>query len=194
MRKRIVKKTLIYLMLAMIIGAGPILLTKSVYSLGVNELMTSLGVTSLAEGKIAPGFTLKDLDGKKVSLSDYRGKLIFLNFWATWCPPCRREMPSMERLYQRFKDEDFVILAVDLREGKRVVEKFARKYKLNFPILLDSTGKTGDAYGIRAIPTTYFIDRQGKLIGKAVGARDWASKNAFELIEHLLEKPAPLKI
>lgn len=188
MTKRIAKGTLIYFTLIMIIGAGPFLLTKSVYSSETDKLMVSLGVTSLAERKIASGFTLKDINGKEVSLSDYRGKLVFLNFWATWCPPCRREMPSMEKLYQRFKDEDFVMLAVDLRESKKVVERFARKYKLNFPILLDSTGKTGDTYGVRAIPTTYLVNRQGELIGKAVGARDWASKNAFELIEHLLRE------
>lgn len=94
----------------------------------------------------------------------------------------------MEELYQRFKDEDFVMLAIDLRESQNTVKDFAREYKLNFPILLDLTGKIGDTYGVRAIPTTYLIDRQGKLIGKAVGARDWASQEAFELIEHLLEE------
>lgn len=94
----------------------------------------------------------------------------------------------MERLYQRFKDDQFVILAVDLRENKSVVKKFARQYKLNFPILLDSTGKTGDTYSVRAIPTTYLVNPQGELIGKAVGAREWASKEAFELIEYLLRE------
>ena len=162
--------------------------TGLVYSAGVDELMASIGITSLPKGKIASDFTLKDLNGKVVSLSDYRGKIVFLNFWATWCPPCRKEMPSMEKLYQRFKDEDFVMLAVDLRERQSTVKDFARDYKLNFTILLDSTGKVSDIYGVRAIPTTYLVNRQGKLIGKAVGARDWASKKAFELIEHLLKE------
>lgn len=155
------------------------------------ELMPSatlLGIQIFEERVKVRDFKLKDLSGKEVNLSDYYGKLVFLNFWATWCPPCREEMPSMEKLYQRFKDEDFVMLAVDLRESQSTVKDFAREYKLNFPILLDLTGKIGDTYGVRAIPTTYLIDRQGKLIGKAVGARDWASQEAFELIEHLLEE------
>lgn len=162
--------------------------TGLVYSAELDELMAPLGITSLPKGKIAADFTLKDLNGKEVSLSDYRGKIVFLNFWATWCPPCRQEMPSMEKLYQRFKDKDFVMLAVDLRERQSTVKDFASDYKLNFTILLDSRGKVSDTYGVRAIPTTYLINRKGKLIGKAVGARDWAGKEAFELIEHLLKE------
>ena len=187
MTKRIVKRAIIYVMLIMIIGIV-FILPEPVCSSEVNELITSLGITSLPEGKTAPDFTLENLNGKEVSLSDYRGRLVFLNFWATWCPPCRSEMPSMEKLYQKFRDEDFVILAVDLRESQNTVKDFARDYKLNFSILLDSTGKIGDTYGVRAIPTTYLINPQGKLIGKAVVARDWASQEAVKLVVQLLEE------
>lgn len=183
-----IKKARVYATLVMTLGFVFILSAELAYSLEVNELMASLGITSLPEGKTATDFTLKNLNGKEVSLSDYRGRLVFLNFWATWCPPCRMEMPSMEKLYQRFKDDDFVMLAVDLRESQKIVKKFVDDYELNFTILLDSDGRIGDTYGVRAIPTTYLIDRQGRLIGKAVGARDWASQEAFKLIEHLLEE------
>ncbi len=150
------------------------------------HFMDALGIVAL-NGKIpAPEFTLKDLNGREVSLKDHRGKIVFLNFWATWCPPCRDEMPSMEKLYNEFRKEDFVILAIDLQESERRVKAFRDEFKLNFPILLDSDGMIGLAYGVRSIPTTYLVDREGYLIGGALGARNWASKDAFGLINHLL--------
>lgn len=154
----------------------------------IDKHMDSLGIAKPIKGVSPPDFTLKTLDGKEVSLSDYRGKIVFLNFWATWCPPCRSEMPSMEKLYQKFKDEDFVMLAVSLRENKEKVENFMRDYKLNFPALLDSTGKVGNTYMVRSIPTTYLISRHGDIIGKAIGARNWASEDSFKLFSALLEK------
>jgi peroxiredoxin len=145
-----------------------------------------LGVVRIDGELKAPDFTLRDLNGETVSLEDYRGKLIFLNFWATWCMPCRSEMPSMERLYIEFKDRGFTMLAVDLREGTGKVKAFREKFKLSFPILLDSDGRVGRMYGVRSIPTTYLIDQEGNVIGGALGARDWVSKEALELIEHLM--------
>ena len=127
-----------------------------------SKYMNSLGIAQPG-GIESTDFTLKTLDGKDVSLSDYQGKIVFLNFWATWCPPCRGEMPSMEQLYQKFKDKDFVMLAVDLREDKDAVEKFIEEYKLNFPVLLDSKGKVGRTYMVTNIPTTYLISNQGNL-------------------------------
>jgi peroxiredoxin len=151
-----------------------------------SHFWNDLAVVKVDEELKAPSFALKDLSGKEVKLEDYRGKLIFLNFWATWCPPCRQEMPSMERLYTEFKDRGFTMLAVDLREGTGKVKAFKEKFKLSFPILLDSDGRVGLMYGVRSIPTTYLIDREGNMIGGALGARDWASKEAFEFFEHLL--------
>jgi len=95
-------------------------------------------------------------------------------------------MPSMEKLYTEFKDRDFTMLAVDLREGTKKVRAFKERFKLNFPILLDYDGRVGLRYGVRSIPTTYLIDREGYVIGGALGARDWASKEVFELINQLL--------
>jgi peroxiredoxin len=146
----------------------------------------ALAIVKIDEKLTAPSFTLKDLNGKEVKLEDHRGKIVFLNFWATWCRPCRTEMPSMEKLYTEFRDRDFIMLAVDLQEGTRKVRAFKEKFKLNFPILLDSDGSVGSEYGVRSIPTTYLIDREGYVIGGALGPRDWASKEAFELFDHLL--------
>jgi thiol-disulfide isomerase/thioredoxin len=136
----------------------------------------------------AQNFILPDLNGSKVSLADHRGKIVFLNFWATWCPPCRAEMPSMEKLYSKFKDNDFTILAVNLGENEKQVRAFKESYKLNFPILLDADSSLGSIYGAISIPTTYLIDREGYIMGGALGPRDWASREAFDLINSLLKK------
>jgi len=135
---------------------------------------------------MADDFTLKTIEGKQVSLSDYKGKSVFLNFWATWCTPCRSEMPSMEKLYQKFKDKDFIMLAVNLQEKSEQISKFMKDNKLTFPALIDK-GEVGNKYGVSSIPTTLFIDKHGKMIGRAVGSRDWGSEETFKLIEALLE-------
>jgi len=133
-------------------------------------------------------FILPDLYGNQVSLADFRGKIVFLNFWASWCLPCRAEMPSMEKLYNKFKNSDFTILAVNLGESKDQVKAFKESYSVNFPILLDADSSVGSIYGAISIPTSYLIDRDGYMIGGALGPRDWASKEAFELINFLLKE------
>ena len=133
-------------------------------------------------------FLLSDLNGNKVSLADHRGKIVFLNFWASWCLPCRAEMPSMEKLYNKFKNNDFTILAVNMGENERQVRAFKESYKLNFPILLNADSSVGSIYGVISIPTSYLIDRDGYILGGALGPREWASKEAYELINSLLKK------
>lgn len=152
----------------------------------LESLYASVGIQRVSPPVEAPDFTLKNLEGSEVSLKDFEGKVVFLNFWASWCGPCREEMPSMERLWQRFKEEDFVILAVDLRESRDEVVSFMNEYGLTFPVLLDSKGEVGSMFGVRAIPTTYLLDSEGKIVGGAIGARNWESDDAFELIESLL--------
>jgi len=151
----------------------------------IDKYMDSLLIAK-TKGLKLPDFTLKTLSGKETSLSDYRGKIVFLNLWATWCPPCRQEMPSMEKLYQKFKNKDFVILAVSMREKQGTVEKFVKNNKLTFPVLLDSKGKVGRDYMATSIPTTYLINKQGEIIGRAVGGRDWANEDSFNLFSTLL--------
>ncbi|MFQ5485048.1 MAG: TlpA family protein disulfide reductase [Desulfobacterales bacterium] len=156
---------------------------------GNTDFMKALSMFVFDKKHKAQNFILRDLNGNQVSLVDHRGKIVFLNFWATWCPPCRIEMPSMEKLHNRFKNDDFIILAIDLQENREQVKRFKERFKLTFTILLDSDGKVGATYGIRSIPATYLVDRNGYLIGGALGARDWASDDAFQLFEHLLEEP-----
>lgn len=117
----------------------------------------------------AQDFTITDLDGNEVSLSDFRGKKVFLNFWATWCPPCKAEMPEIEKVYQETKDSDLVILAVEIGEPLDTVKTFIEDNKYNFKVLLDSDKDIATTYGISAIPTSFFIDEDGNIISKRVG-------------------------
>lgn len=136
---------------------------------------------------IAPGFVLPGLTGGSVRLSDYHGKVILLNFWATWCPPCRAEMPSMEKLYQAYRDRGLVILAISSDVGgKPVVEPYVQERGLTLPILLDPEGEVFSQYGVRGLPTSYLLDRRGKVFSADVGARDWSGKVARQVVERLL--------
>jgi thiol-disulfide isomerase/thioredoxin len=139
----------------------------------------------LAAGFPISDFSLPLLNGETRTLSGLKGKIVFLNFWATWCPPCRAEMPDMEKLYQKFKNEGLEFLTVNIQEHKRDVEAFMKDFGLSFPVALDSRGDVATKYGIRGIPTTYIIDRDGRIIAAAVGGRDWFSEdmiNAFRIL------------
>jgi len=148
----------------------------------------SIQVGAQAErGAVAPDFALPGLNGAPVRLSDHRGKVALLNFWATWCPPCRAEMPSMEKLYQAHRGRGLVILAISGdRTGRQVVESFVQELGLTFPILLDSDGEVFAQYGVRGLPTSYLLDRQGRIVSGEVGARDWSGKTARQIVERLL--------
>lgn len=135
----------------------------------------------------SPDFSLPDLDRRMVRLRDFQGKIVFLNFWATWCPPCRQEMPSMERLYQDFKDKGLVMLAVNIRESPEKVRSFMQDFRLSFTALLDSKGKVSELYGVFAIPTTYIIGGRGEVIGRAIGMRNWASEEAKSQFRDVIE-------
>jgi peroxiredoxin len=165
----------------------------AVSSTGLDTLYTTLGMRRPAEPSAAPDFALSTLEGRPVRLREFRGKLVLVNFWATWCAPCLHEMPSMEQLYQTFKQTEFVLLAVSMdRQGEGVARPFVDKLKLTFPVLLDSTLEVSRQYSVRGLPTTYLIDPEGLLIGVAIGARDWHRTEAKALIAGLLRQlPAP---
>ena len=133
-----------------------------------------------------PDFTLPLLTGENGTLSAYKGKVVILNFWATWCPPCRAEMPSMETLYQRFKDQGLEILAVDLGEKAATVRQFIRSNRYTFPVLLDESGRVGSLYGIEAVPTSYIIDRGGKIIATVAGSFQWDNPRVIAAFDALL--------
>jgi thiol-disulfide isomerase/thioredoxin len=132
-------------------------------------------------------FTLMDLDGKKRSLESFAGQVILLNFWATWCPPCRAEMPSMESLHRELKDEGLVILAVNSQQSREEVGEFVVAGGYTFPVLLDESGRVGASYAVRAIPTTYLVDRHGYILGRITGSRDWHTAEALSVLRRVLE-------
>jgi peroxiredoxin len=138
-------------------------------------------------GVAAHDFGLPTLRGDYVKLSDYRGKVVFLNIWATWCPPCREEMPSMESLYQRLKGRDFEMLAVSIdREGEKVVRPFAAKYGFTFPVLLDPDSKTYRLYGLTGIPESFIVDKSGVIIHKIIGPQDWIKKEWLDYFDRII--------
>jgi len=139
-------------------------------------------------GDEAPNFRLRDLDGNLTSLSQFRGKVVLLNFWATWCGPCRVEMPAMEHLYRTLSRREFQILAVSTDpQGAAVTRPFQQKTGLTFPILHDTDMQIGLTYGARSLPMTLMVDRQGVVRQKIFGARDWDSPEARELIQLLMK-------
>ena len=141
-----------------------------------------------ASGYAAADFTLPDLHGAPVRLGDLRGKFVFLNLWATWCPPCRAEMPSMETLYQRFRIRDFVMLGVseDI-DGASVVAPFVRELGLTFPILLDTENRLPGRYGVTGFPETFVIDRDGQVIRHVIGPEEWDSPEMLAYFDELLQ-------
>jgi thiol-disulfide isomerase/thioredoxin len=145
-----------------------------------------IGLQPLKEGTESVDFELQDLSGATRRLSDFRGKVVFLNFWATWCGPCRFEMPSMEKLYQRLKAKGLEIVAVNLQEDRSSVQRFVNENGLSFPVLLDTAGRIGATYGARSIPTTYIVDREGFVIAGTIGTREWDTEEYIRFFEKLL--------
>ncbi len=152
-----------------------------------NSLFAKIGIQSVRDKKKAPPCCLESLSGEKVQLSDLKDKIIFLNFWASWCGPCKEEMPSIETLYQRYKERDVIFLSISVDyEGSEPVRKFIEKNRYRFPILLDPKGKTLDLFEISKIPATLIIDRKGRMIGRVIGPRNWSSPEVFSLIDQML--------
>lgn len=140
-------------------------------------------LVGLQKGQYAPNFTLETLDGKQVSLDDYRGKKVMVNFWATWCPPCKAEMPHMQNYYKNFAKEDNVeILAVNMtyQDGtKRQIEKFTNGFNVQFPVLLAESKELTKVYKIMAIPTTFMIDSEGKVQYQIKGPLDLEALQSY---------------
>lgn len=129
--------------------------------------------TGVEQGELAPDFTLPSLEGESKKLSDFRGQKVIINFWATWCGPCKAEMPEMQTYYKNHKSQDFTILGVnmtDTEKSKKDIKPFAKQYGVTFPVVLDTKGKVMSTYEVTGFPTSYFIDKQGVIQYKLVGA------------------------
>ena len=150
------------------------------------HLFEAMGMAKVPS-KAAPNFTLSSADGQQVSLQQYRGKVVFLNFWATWCIPCREEMPALERLHQKYQSQDLAVLSIDLKESADQVKAFFQKHGLSFPALLDQDGSVFRDYLVAGMPTTYLIGRDGIMLARGVGGRDWTRSEALQLIQELIQ-------
>ncbi|MCA1978200.1 MAG: TlpA family protein disulfide reductase [Thiobacillus sp.] len=138
----------------------------------------------------SPGLQLKDIDGRPHDLAQLRGKVVLVNFWATWCPPCRREMPSMQRLKDALAGEPFEVLAVDVGEDADTIHAFTSQLDatLGFPILLDPRGHAMRAWQVAGLPTTYLVDRQGRIVARAIGGREFDHPEMIAAVRALLKK------
>lgn len=140
------------------------------------------------EGGQAPDFSLNDLDGVEVSLSNLRGKIVLLEFWATWCPPCRESIPAMNELYKKYNDKGLVLLGISVDKGQNIVEDiraFIREYSIQYPIAIDSKN-VNTLYGVYSIPTLILIDKAGKIVLKNIGFSPEMEKRLSSEIERLL--------
>lgn len=146
---------------------------------------------TLESETLAPDFTLPDLNGTQVSLSHYKGKVVLLNFWATWCPPCRLEMPTMEEAYRNYKTKGFEVVAVSVDAGpKSAIQHFLQELDLSFQVLRDPHMETLRTFRSSALPTTVVIDRRGIIRWRELGYRDWTDPESTKLIKDLLGERA----
>lgn len=173
--------------IAVVVFGNDPLATIDSGSTKLNRLMAGIGVieTSLSTDPLEA--KLPDSAGRYVHLDDFRGKIVFLNFWTSWCPSCRTEMPSMERLHRKLFGKNFAMVTVNIKESASQVNNFFEEYNLTFTALLDTTGEVSTGFGIRAIPTTFILDKSGKKIGSITGPREWDSKKTVALFENLAD-------
>jgi peroxiredoxin len=140
-------------------------------------------------GKLAPVFELTDVNGKKVSLADFKGKVILINFWATWCGPCKAEMPSLNKLFLAFKSDGFVVLSISVDSSEKPVQAILKEQSIAFPVLMDKEQDVYfDLYGVLGLPTSFLIDRDGIIRDKIRGEREWDAPDMKEKIGTLLKR------
>jgi peroxiredoxin len=153
----------------------------------LDRLLADIGAAEHPFSTNTLAVKLQDTAGHHVGLGDYRGKVVFLSFWTTWCPSCITEMPAMEKLHRKLAGKNFAMVTVNIKESAFQVKTFFENYKLSFTALLDLTGEVSTEFGIRAIPTTFILDKKGNIIGRIAGPRNWDSKKAVALFEHLAD-------
>lgn len=159
-----------------------VVLLLALVVIGCSKAREEEQIRMIELGKPAPDFTLQDTTGRIWQLSELKGQVVFVNFWATWCPPCREEMPAMQKLFEVMPRDRFKMLAILSNDSPQLAANFAKKGGFNFPILIDPVSETAQAYGITGVPETYIVDKQGILRQKYLGPRDWNSEVAQQML------------
>jgi len=157
----------------------------------LTPLLKSLDLGSYPGGTLAPPFSGRTLDSRQLSMADLRGKVIVVNFWASWCLECRPEMPALERLHREFASRGLAVIGINAREERETVRRYAAELGLSFPLVLDPIGMINTTYGVVGLPTTFVVGRNGRAVALAVGPRDWASAPARAIIQALLDESTP---
>jgi len=163
-----------------------ILISLYLLSLSLSANPSVQTLTPLPEPIPAPDFQLADLDGQRHTLSALRGKVVIVNFWATWCPPCREEMPSMQRAWEQLRNRGVVMLAINVGEDEDTVFNFTANYPVDFPLLLDEESQVINQWPVRGLPSTFVIDNKGRIIYRAIGGREWDSESMLAPVRALL--------
>lgn len=159
----------------------------------VAELLNGLKLSGYRPGTKPPEFKGTTLDSRTVSLDSLRGKVVLVNFWASWCSECRPEMPMFERLHREFTARGLSVIGINAREGTPAIHRYAKELRLTFPLMLDPTGEINTAYGVIGLPATFLIGRDGRAVARTVGPRDWESAPAKAIIQALLSEAVSAK-
>jgi len=143
------------------------------------------GLTPLPDRPQAPDFVLTDTEGNQHTLSNYRGQVVIVNFWATWCPPCREEMPSMQRAWEQLEKEGILMLGIDVGEDEDTIFQFTANYPVEFPLLMDQDSAVINQWPVRGLPTTFVVDPQGRIAYRAIGGREWDAQDLLDQVTAL---------
>ncbi|MEE4379859.1 MAG: TlpA disulfide reductase family protein [Candidatus Competibacteraceae bacterium] len=133
----------------------------------------------------APAFTLEDPEGKRYTLADFQGKVTIVNFWATWCPPCVKEMPSLQRAWEQLRQEDIQVIAINMGQDREDIAYFLSKYPVDFPLLLDTDVAVSESWGVKGLPTTYVLDASTRMVIEVIGEREWDDPELLEQVRAL---------
>ena len=177
------RRHLVLALSSLVVGASA---PRGSRSLTFDDAMKELDLIRPSRQKLAEDFALSTPHGRTFKLSEQRGKIVFVNFWATWCPPCREEMPAMEKLWLHYRERGFVVVAISVDRDPIVVPPFIKQGKFTFPVALDPKMQAATAYGVRALPSSFLVDRQGYLTALALGPRMWDGEAAFTVIEGMI--------
>ena len=158
----------------------------------VASLLKHLDLVAYPTGTMPPPFSARTMDARELSLADLQGRVVVLNFWASWCLECRPEMPVLERLHREFRSRGLAVISINAREAPATAWRYANDLGLSFPVVLDLEGKINGLYGVIGLPSTFLIGRDGRAVALAVGPRDWESAPARAIIEAMLAEPAPV--